>query len=297
MSSPPGQLFLVSTPIGNLDDFSPRAGETLASVALILAEDTRHSRRLLDRYSIRTPTASYHEHNEARSAPRLVERLLAGENIALISDAGTPLLSDPGARLVDAAIAAGVRVVPIPGASALLAALVASGADATRFTFFGFPPRKGRERANFLADVAGLPHTAVLYEAPARVAATLGDLVDAGAGERHAAVARELTKQFEEFRRGTVDELARYYRDSQPRGEVVIVISGGEVAAAELDEDALRDRAAELLAVGKSARDVARALADEYGLARNDAYRVAQQAGSEAAGGDGESDEVTDGLK
>ncbi|HEU4585359.1 MAG TPA: ribosomal RNA small subunit methyltransferase I, partial [Gemmatimonadaceae bacterium] len=127
MAQPPGHLYLVSTPIGNLDDFSPRAVETLSSVALILAEDTRHSRRLLDHYSIRTPTASYHEHNEARTAPRIVERLLAGESVALISDAGTPLLSDPGERLVSAAIEAGIRIVPIPGPSALLAALVASG--------------------------------------------------------------------------------------------------------------------------------------------------------------------------
>ncbi len=293
MATSPGQLFLVSTPIGNLDDFSPRAAATLASVALVLAEDTRHSRRLLDRYSVRTPTAAYHEHNEARSTPRLVERLLAGENIALVSDAGTPLLSDPGARLVDAAVAAGVRVVPIPGPSALLAALVASGVDATRFTFFGFPPRKGRERANFLEDVARLPHTAVLYEAPARLAATLDELDDRGAGGRRAAVARELTKRFEEFRRGTVAELARYYRDSPPRGEVVIVLAGGAGTAAELDEDALRGRAAELLAAGSSARDVARALAAEHGIARNDAYRVVQQAAPEVGGGGAARDEAT----
>ncbi|HET7621256.1 MAG TPA: 16S rRNA (cytidine(1402)-2'-O)-methyltransferase [Gemmatimonadaceae bacterium] len=279
----PGHLYLVSTPIGNLGDFSPRAVETLASVALILAEDTRHSRRLLDHYSIRTPTASYHEHNEARTAPRIVERLLAGESVALVSDAGTPLLSDPGERLVNAAIEAGIRVVPIPGASALLAALVASGMDATRFTFFGFPPRKGRERANFLADVVRLPHTAVLYEAPGRVAATLEELEAAGAGERRVAVARELTKQFEELRRGTVAELARYYQDSPPRGEVVMVVAGGEVRESVLDEDALRNRASKLLAEGMSARDVARILAAEHGLSRNDAYRLAQEAGSVAA--------------
>ena len=279
MAQPPGHLYLVSTPIGNLDDFSPRAVETLATVALILAEDTRHSRRLLDRYSIHTPTSSYHEHNEARTAPRIVDRLLAGESIALISDAGTPLLSDPGERLVNAAIEAGIRIVPIPGPSALLAALVASGMDATRFTFFGFPPRKGRERASFLDDVARLPHTAVLYEAPGRVAATLDDLAAAGAGGRGVTVARELTKQFEELRRGTVAELARYYQDSPPRGEVVIVMAGGGEIRSELDEDALRARAAVLLAEGKSARDVARTLTAEHGLSRNDAYRLVQEAG------------------
>jgi 16S rRNA (cytidine1402-2'-O)-methyltransferase len=282
MAQPPGHLYLVSTPIGNLDDFSPRAVETLSSVALILAEDTRHSRRLLDRYSIRTPTASYHEHNEARTAPRIVERLLAGESVALISDAGTPLLSDPGERLVSAAIEAGIRIVPIPGPSALLAALVASGMDAKCFTFFGFPPRKGRERASFLDDVVRLPHTAVLYEAPGRLAATLEELEAAGAGERRATVARELTKQFEELRRGTVAELARYYHDSPPRGEVVVVLAGEREVRAEPDEEALRARAAELLAGGSSARDVARLLAAEHGLSRNDAYRLAHEAGAAA---------------
>lgn len=288
MAHPPGHLYLVSTPIGNLDDFSPRAVETLSSVSLILAEDTRHSRRLLDRYGVHTPTASYHEHNEARTAPRLVERLLAGESLALISDAGTPLLSDPGERLVSAAIDAGIRIVPIPGASALLAALVASGIASERFTFFGFPPRKGRERATFLDEVARLPHTAVLYEAPGRVAATLGELAAAGSGERHVAVARELTKQFEELRRGTVAELARYYQDSPPRGEVVIVVAGRTAAAEEPDEDALRVRAGELLASGKSARDAARALIAEYGVARNDAYRLAQEAAPAPTAGESE---------
>ena len=279
MAPSPGQLYLVSTPIGNLDDISPRALATLSSVSLILAEDTRHSRRLLDRYEIRTPTVSYHEHNEARATPRLIERLSAGESMALISDAGTPLLSDPGERLVSAAIEAGIRVTPIPGASALLAALVASGMAAERFTFFGFPPRKGRERATFIDEVVLLPHTSVLYEAPGRVAATLGELAVAGAGERRVAVARELTKQFEELRRGTVGELARYYQDSPPRGEVVIVLAGADPTIEQIDEDALRSRAGELLAAGRSARDVARALIAEHGVPRNDAYRLAQEAG------------------
>lgn len=278
MTDEPGHLYVVSTPIGNLDDITPRAVATLSSVSLILAEDTRHSRRLLDRYAIRAPLASYHEHNEARSAPRLVERLLAGESMALISDAGTPLLSDPGERLVNAAIAAGVRVVPIPGPSALLAALVASGMAAERFTFYGFLPRKGRDRTDLLHEIARLPHTAVLYEAPGRLASTLAALVEQGAGDRSVAVARELTKQFEEIRRGTVAELARYYQDSPPRGEVVIVLAGGVVAPAAVDADAMRSRASELLAAGKSARDVARALVEEHGVARNDAYRLAQEA-------------------
>jgi len=273
--APPGTLYLVSTPIGNLADFSARAVETLSNVALVLAEDTRHSRPLLERYGIRTPLESYHEHNEARATPRLVERMLGGESMALISDAGTPLLSDPGDRLVRAAIEAGITVVPVPGASALLAALVASGMSTHPFTFFGFPPRKGKERGELMGEVVALRHTAVLYEAPNRVAATLGELTERGAGERRVAVARELTKQFEEVRRGTVEELARYYEDSPPRGEVVVVLAGAAPMAP--DEDLARDRARAMRAAGATARDVARTLIEEHGVSRNTAYRLAHE--------------------
>ena len=272
-----GQLYVVSTPIGNMGDFSFRAVDVLKSVALVLAEDTRHTRHLLDRYEIATPSSAYHEHNEARATPALIERLRGGESLALVSDAGTPLLSDPGARLVAAAIDAGITVVPVPGASALLAALVASGLDAGRFTFFGFLPRKGKERSVALAELAALRHTAVLYEAPSRVAATLGDLERAGGGTRAAAVAREMTKQFEEVRRGTVAELRAYYDATPPRGEVVLVVAGATGEAP--DEDEARRRARELRAAGLSARDVAARLVGELGIARNVAYRMSQDEG------------------
>ena len=190
-----------------------------------------------------------------------------------MSDAGTPLLSDPGARLVHAAAAAGISVVPVPGASALLAALVGSALPAERFTFFGFVPRKGPERRAMLADIAALRHTAVLYEAPNRVAETLTALANAGAAERPAVVARELTKQFEEFRRGTVRELAAQCEAVAPRGEVVLVVQGGD--APPLDEAALRSRAVELRAEGLSARDVVRVLMEDEGAPRNLAYRLA----------------------
>ncbi|MBA3890623.1 MAG: 16S rRNA (cytidine(1402)-2'-O)-methyltransferase [Gemmatimonadaceae bacterium] len=271
-----GQLYVVSTPIGNMGDFSFRAVETLRAVARVLAEDTRHSRHLLDRYEIATPLQAYHEHNEAKATPGLVARLLAGESFALISDAGTPLLSDPGARLVRAAADAGVTVTPVPGASALLAALVGAGLDATRFTFYGFPPRKGREREALLREVATLAHTAVLYEAPGRVAATLAELAAHGAGEREAVVARELTKQFENIRRGTVSDLSRYYTEAAPRGEVVLLV-GGAPPAEGADEATVRARARALRSGGASARDTATALVDEFQLARNAAYRVAQE--------------------
>lgn len=270
-----GRLHVVSTPIGNLGDFSLRAIEVLRGATLILAEDTRHSRTLLDRYEINTPIASYHEHNEARMIPTVLARLQSGEDIALISDAGTPLLSDPGARLVRAAIESDIAVVPIPGASALLAALVASGIDAERFTFFGFLPRKGKDRASALAELVSLRHTAVVYEAPTRLADTLAELEERGAGERIVAVAREMTKQFEEVRRGTVSELRAYYSDTPPRGEVVIVLAGA--AARVADEVDVRARARTLVSEGRTARDVVALLVAELGVPRNRAYAIVEE--------------------
>ena len=275
----PGALHIVSTPIGNLGDITPRAVAVLGRVGVVLCEDTRHSRPLLAHVGVSTPTVAYHEHNEASTTPRILARLLAGEDVALITDAGTPLLSDPGARLVRAAADAGVRVVPVPGASALLAALVAAGLPAERFVFLGFPPRKGGEREALLGEVAASAYTAVLYEAPGRTAATLAQLAERAGADRPAAVARELTKQFEEVRRGTLGELAEYYRVAPPRGEVVLVV-GGRPPAAGGDEGALRTAAEALAAAGLSARDVARRLVDEHGASRNVAYRVAQEAGA-----------------
>ena len=271
----PGTLHIVSTPIGNLGDLSPRAVEVLRSVNAVLAEDTRHTRVLCDRYDIRTAMLAYHEHNEAKATPGLVARLLGGDSLALVSDAGTPLLSDPGSRLVRAAVDAGVRVSPVPGASALLSALAAAGLSTDRFTFFGFLARKGGDRTRAIGELAALAHTAVLYEAPNRVAETLADLAAAGAGEREAVVARELTKQFEEFRRGTVRELARYYGEHEPRGEVVLLLAGALPLV--IDEARLRVRAAALRAEGMSARDVTRVLMETEHAPRNLAYRIAQE--------------------
>lgn len=273
-----GVLYLVSTPIGNLGDMSHRAVEVLSSAALVIAEDTRHSRRLLDHYHIETPLSSYHEHNEAKETPRLVARLQRGDSIALISDAGTPLISDPGSRLVDAAVAAGVPVVPIPGPSAVMAALVASGMSLDRFTFFGFLPRKGKERSETIGDVVASQATSVLFEAANRVSATLEALVEAGAGERAAVVARELTKQFEEFKRGTIAELSSIYRDADPKGEVVLVIAGAEKPV--VTEHDLSDAAAQLRASGKAPRDVMDHLITALGAPRNLAYRIAHQGDS-----------------
>ena len=175
-AGPKGSLYVVSTPIGNLRDITLRAIDVLRTVDLILAEDTRHSRHLLDHHGIATPMLSYHEHNEARATATAIARLREGRDVALISDAGTPLVSDPGARVVRAAAEAGITVVPIPGPSAVLAALVSSALGSERFTFFGFLARKGREREDALQELSSLRHTSVLYEAPNRVAATLGEL-------------------------------------------------------------------------------------------------------------------------
>ena len=271
-----GTLYIVTTPIGNRGDLTPRAIETLRAATLIVAEDTRHSAPLLAWAGITTPVRSYHAHNEAEQAPRLVERLLAGHDIALISDAGTPLVSDPGARLVEAAIAAGITVTPIPGASAILAALVGSGLDATAFTFLGFLPRAMTERQDAAAAALAVPHTVILYEAPPRVAELLATLAAAGGAGRRAVVARELTKVHEEFRRGTVAELAAYYEETAPRGEVVVLIEGAPDVAPDHEAAALR--AGTLRAAGSSVRDTVRHLQEEFGVARNEAYRLAQDA-------------------
>lgn len=272
-SAEAGVLYLVSTPIGNLGDMTFRAVEILSSAALIVAEDTRHSRHLLNHFKISAPLRAYHEHNEARETPRLVQRMLAGESVALISDAGTPLLSDPGARLVAAAVAAGIRVVPVPGASSILAAAVGAGLPLDRFLFLGFLSRKGSARAAELRRIAESDSTVLIFEAANRLQATLADLASSGMGARRGVIARELTKQFEEYRRGTVAELAAQYEVSVPRGEVVIVIEG-KGGEREPEEDIERV-AQKLTLAGGSPREVMQCLVSEHGAPRNLAYRLA----------------------
>lgn len=268
-----GTLYIVATPIGNLGDMTQRAIETLRSADLVLAEDTRKTRVLLDHFGIRTRMVASHEHNEARTVPLVIEQLRNRKSVAIVTDAGTPLISDPGSRLVQAVRAAGLRVSPVPGASALTAALSAAGLDTTRFTFFGFLPRSGKERREAVALLSTLPHTVVLYEAANRVAATLRDLATAGAPARRCVVARELTKIFEEFRDGTVEELAAYYAGSPPRGEVVILLAGAE--SKPFDETELQNRVKALREAGLSARDAAAQVSSETGVSRNTLYRMA----------------------
>lgn len=271
-------LYIVSTPIGNLSDMTHRGVETLRTVSKVLAEDTRRTAILLRHFGIKTPLISAHEHNEMARANQIVGWLQEGLDLAIVSDAGTPLLSDPGARIVRAVIDAGFDVVPIPGASALLAALVASGIEPEPFTFFGFLPRSGKERKARLAQVAALEHTAVLYEAPGRVGKLLADLVEVAGTDRQAAVARELTKMHETFVRGTLQGLASYYAEEAVRGEVVVVIEGRALVAAQQESETEAEAAAqELLNAGNSPRDVAKEIAARFNLPRNHAYQLAQK--------------------
>ncbi len=236
----PGVLYVVATPIGNLGDISARAREILAAASAVAAEDTRHSGRLLRELGLERPLLSLHEHNERARIAELVARLQGGESIALVSDAGTPLVSDPGYLLVTAAVAAGIAVTPVPGPSAVIAALSASGLPCDRFCFEGFLPARAAARRQRLAELAAEPRTLVLYEAPHRIAECLEDLESACGGARRACIARELTKRFETFYRGTVAELAALARSDPDvaRGESVILVAGAPAAepgAAELD--------------------------------------------------------------
>jgi len=277
-------LSIVSTPIGNLGDITRRAAETLAAADVVLAEDTRRTGGLLKHLGIETRLMSAHEHNEASRASLVVTMLREGKNVALVSDAGTPLLSDPGARIVREVVEAGFDVVPIPGASALLSALVASGIEAESFTFHGFPPRKGPERAELLEEIAASPRASVLYESPNRVGRLLAELAEAAGGERRVCVARELTKMHEQFVRGPLADVAARYADAEVLGEIVVVVAGRSVdvaAEGEVDALAARSVADALLAQGQSPSAIARELRRRMGISRNEAYRIAQ----EAAGG------------
>ena len=220
----PGTLYLVATPIGNLADITHRALQVLRDVDLIACEDTRHTRKLLQHYSIDTKTVSYHEHNEQQRTSELIELLKQGSSVAVVSDAGTPAISDPGFRLVRAAIETGINVVPVPGPSALVSALIAAGLPTDEFFFGGFLPPKSTARRARLSELRSVPGTLIFYEAPHRLAASLKDAYEI-LGEREAVIARELTKLHEEIRRGRLSELSKHYStDERPRGEIVLLI-------------------------------------------------------------------------
>jgi 16S rRNA (cytidine1402-2'-O)-methyltransferase len=254
-------LYLVATPIGNLSDITIRALETLAGADIVACEDTRVTRVLLDRYGIRQRSTPYHEHNADEAGPRLIAALNEGKSVALVSDAGTPLVSDPGYRLVERALVAGIRVVPIPGASAVLAALTASGLPSDTFLFGGFLPVKGGPLRSRLEALKGAEATLIFFESPRRLAETLAAMAAIFGGERRAVVARELTKTFEELRRGALDVLAAHYRDAAtPKGEIVICIAPPEATdvAAPEDVDRLLLSLAGEMSASKAAAEAAR---------------------------------------
>lgn len=270
---PPG-LYVVATPIGNLADVTLRAIRVLAQADVIACEDTRVTRRLLERYGIRTRLVSYHDHNAEARRPELIARLAAGGRVAQVTDAGTPLVSDPGFRLVAAAIAAGHPVFPVPGPSALMAGLVTAGLPTDRFWFEGFLPARAAARRARIAELAALPGTLVVFEAPQRTAAALADLAAGLGGARPAALARELTKRFETVVRGTLADLAAAFAASPPKGEIVLVIGAAPQAADRPEVGDLDARLAALVAAHGVSRAAA-LLAAETGLKRADLYRRA----------------------
>ncbi|WP_439578818.1 16S rRNA (cytidine(1402)-2'-O)-methyltransferase [Elioraea sp.] len=281
-AGPPGTLTLVATPIGNLGDMPARGIAVLAAVDAVLCEDTRVTAKLAARHGLAPSLIALHEHNEDAMTPRLLARLASGERLALVSDAGTPLVSDPGYRFVRSAIAAGHRVTAVPGPSAALAALAVSGLPPAPFLFLGFlPPRAGARRARIAElarwEAAGLAATLLLFEAPRRLGALLADLADVFGAARPAAVARELTKLFEEVARGTLGNLARRYAEATPRGEIVVVVGPGAGEAAA-DDAAVEQMLRAALARGLGVRDAAAEVAAATGRPRRDVYARALRA-------------------
>ncbi len=280
----PGTLYIVSTPIGNLEDITLRALRLLKEADLVAAEDTRHTRMLLSHFAIATPLVAYHQHSDAGRAENLVRQMTeGGKTIALVTDAGTPGVSDPGVELVRAALAASVPVVPIPGASAALCALVGSGLPPARFAFEGFLPRtKGPRRAKLAALARAETRTLIFYESPQRIAETLGEMAAAFGPERPAAVGRELTKKFEEFVRGTLADVSAHFARTAARGEITVVVQGlpGDSDDGELSAEAVSaaepptvpEALAAALASGLSERDAVRQVSADLKVSKRDVY-------------------------
>jgi 16S rRNA (cytidine1402-2'-O)-methyltransferase len=269
----PGILYIVATPIGNLEDITLRALRVLRDVDVIAAEDTRHTQILLSHYNIQTPLTSYHEHNEKTKAQELVSRLVRDQDIALVSDAGTPAISDPGFRLVVQAIGAGIRIIPIPGASALTAVLSASGLSTDRFVFEGFLPAKKKQRRERLRTLRHETRTLIFYEAPHRLKDALDD-IDELLGKREAVLAREVSKIHEEFLRGPVSKLVQAIGGGEVRGEVTLIISGS-AGESRANEDLLKTEIRELKGQGLRIKEIAEILGEKFGYPKKDIYRLA----------------------
>ncbi|MGR3275345.1 16S rRNA (cytidine(1402)-2'-O)-methyltransferase [Acaryochloris marina NIES-2412] len=275
-STPPqkGSLYVVATPIGNLEDMSFRAVRILQTVAAIAAEDTRHTGKLLHHFQIKTPQISYHQHNTQTRTPELIERLQSGQDLALVSDAGMPGISDPGVELVQACVEAGIEVIPVPGANAAIAALVASGLPCDRFCFEGFLPAKGKARQRRLLEIATESRTVVLYEAPHRLRQTLQELAEQVGNDRQIVLARELTKRFEEFWRGSVQAAIIHYQSHEPKGEFTLVLAGEVVSKTVPTDTDLRAELQALLAQGWSKSRASRQLAEKHDMSRRQIYQL-----------------------
>jgi 16S rRNA (cytidine1402-2'-O)-methyltransferase len=271
----PGTLYLVATPIGNLRDITERAVEVLTSVGTIACEDTRHTRKLLNHLGISNKLVSYHEHNEAERAADLAAALEKGTSVAIVSDAGTPGISDPGFRIVQRAIEIGAQVVPVPGPVAFVSALVASGLPTDSVFFGGFLPSKKSERRRRLREIAAVPATLAFYESPRRLAATLADCLEI-LGDREAVIAREITKLHEEFSRGKISRLLSEYSSATLKGEAVLLIDRVRGVTSEIDAgSSLTRRLAELEAEGIDRKTALKRAAKEFGISRSEAYRIA----------------------
>lgn len=268
-----GALYIVPTPIGNLEDITLRALRVLKEVDLIAAEDTRHTQHLLNHYGIKTPLTSYHEHNEREKAQTLVDRIKNGANIALVSDAGTPAIADPGFRLVVAAIAADVPIIPLPGAAALATVLSASGLPTDRFLFEGFLPAKKSERRTKLQALREQTATLVFYEAPHRLLETLNDLRQLF-GDRALVLAREVSKVHEEFLRGTVSDVVTQLADREVKGEITLVVHGS-TGEAIVSEEQLRTEIRRLKDKGMRVKEIAEVLGEQFGYSKKAIYRLA----------------------
>jgi 16S rRNA (cytidine1402-2'-O)-methyltransferase len=267
-----GTLYVVATPLGNLEDITARALRILREVDLIAAEDTRHSRKLLAHFDIHTPLISYYDQIERERAVQLVEQLREGRSIALICDAGTPCIADPGYRLVRAAVEGGIGVMPVPGPSAVAAVLSVSGLPTDRFVFEGFVPAKASARRRFFEGIASETRTIVVYEAARRLSASLTDLIAALGSDRQVVIARELTKLFEEILRGPADELLSRLRNDQPQGEVTLIIAGATQPAPRISEEGLAAAIERLREEGRHTREIAEELAARYGCSRREIY-------------------------
>lgn len=270
-----GTLYVVGTPIGNLEDMTFRAVRILQLVDAIAAEDTRHTGKLLEHFQIKTPQVSYHEHNRNERLPELLSQLSGGKSIALVTDAGVPGISDPGYELVKACVEAGIQVVPIPGANAAITALSAAGLPTERFAFEGFLPASGKDRKLRLESLQAESRTLIFYEAPHRIRATLQDLAECLGNERGIALARELTKMYEEFWRGTLEQAIAYYTQHEPKGEFTLIVAGAELEMPVLSEEALKDELQKIMDEGVSRSQASRQLAQLTKLPRRQLYQLA----------------------